>query len=211
MTDERTTGLPMDLQAWATANKPDEDLIYKDGYWKQIIWVRDRLCWLMSRGLHERIKARVISYHTSKSVRLPVFELERPDLGLRLILRDNYYNWKLTVMSALPIVADFDGLFYTTPPVDPKYTGDPLAGCYFEGFPRELVFGYYEPSDKRHWSAEINGGDPVLWATVFLIMKSLGAVKPFAWHTKESHRRELDEDRARRKARESTERETAES
>jgi hypothetical protein len=143
-----------------------------------------------------RIKARVISTHGSKSVGLPVYELDRPDLGIRLILRDNFYNWKLTVMAGLPIVADFSGLFHTTPPVEPDYTGNPLSACYFEGFPRELVFGYYEPSDKRHWSAEINGGDQALWAVVFLIVKALGAVKPFVWNTRESHRKQLDEERA---------------
>jgi hypothetical protein len=196
-----TDGLPMDLQEWAMAHKPDEDLLYKSGYWRQIIWVRDDLCGLVSRGMKgPRIKARVISTHGSKSVGLPVYELERPDLGIRLILRDNFYNWKLTVMSALPIVADFSGLFHTTPPVEPKYTGNPLSSCYFEGFPEELVFGYYEPSDKRHWSAEINGGDQVLWAVVFLIMKSLGAAKPFRWHTRESHALELAEQSARWRA-----------
>ncbi len=187
----------MSLQSWATANAPDEGLIYKSGFWNQVIWVRDDLSYLVSCGLKKPIEAQVISSHRSKSVRLPVYELTRPDLGLRLILRDNYSNWKLSCITERPLVVDFSGLFRTTPPIEPDYTGDPLHSVYFEGFPKNLVFGYYEPSDKLSWSAEINGGNQVVWAAVFLIMKSLGAVKPLTWHTRESHRAELDEERAR--------------
>src|SRR6185369_7381601 len=100
-----------------------------------------------------------------KSVKLPVYQLSRPDLGLRLILRGNFHDWKLSVISNKPIAADFTGLFRTTPPTHPKYHGNELASCYFEGFPEELVFGYYEPSDKCQWSAAI-GGQQALWATV---------------------------------------------
>jgi hypothetical protein len=170
-------------------------MLWKGGWGRQIMFVRDDLCGLVSWGRRgPRIRAHVISTHTSKSIALPVYRLARPDLGLELYLRDNFYNWKLSVVSTQPIVADFSGLFHTTPPIDPKYTGDPLHSVYFEGFPKELVFGYYEPSDKRRWSAEIHG-DQALWATLFLLMRSVGAVQPSRWNTPETHKAEMEADR----------------
>lgn len=191
------------LQDWFNAQRaatPDE-MFYKEASGSQIMFVRDQLNYLVASGLYfeeARDICGVISTHTSKSVKLPVYELYRPDLGLRLILRNNFYDWKLSVISAQPIVADFAGLFKTTPPVDEKYTGSELSACYFEGFPRELVFGYYESSDKCQWSAAI-GGNFALWTTVFLLMRSLGAVKPLIWHTPESRKAQMDDESARNK------------
>ena len=118
--------------------------------------------------------------------------MSRPFDGLTLVVRNNFYDWKLSVISKdRPIVADFSGLFYTTPPVAPEYTGNELADCYFEGFPKELVFGYYEPSDKKRFSAAI-GGDHALYTTVFLLLRSLDIVRPCQWHTPESHRAAIE-------------------
>ncbi len=122
----------------------------------------------------------VISTHTSKSVLLPVYSLEKPDRGLRLVLRNNFHNWKLSVLSQTPIEQDFSDLFHTTPPVDPDYTGNPLSPVYFEGFPQDLIFGYYSTSDHKQWSAEI-WSDYALWTTVYLISKQLENLTPLRW------------------------------
>lgn len=179
---------PMDLQQWFNVwlSTTDETLYYKKAAERQIMDVRDSI----ARGLL-RANAMVISTHRSKSVVLPVYRIDRPDIGLSVVLRENFYNWKLSVLSERPIEANFDGLFYTTPPVEPEYTGNYLHPVYFEGFPADLIFGYYEPSDKRRWSAELWGGDYALWTTLYLIRKALDDMKPMKWHTQESHRAEL--------------------
>ena len=192
------------LQEWFNEQlaSTNDELIYKGASGEQIMWVRDELSGLAFAGLpyeRGRVRCWVISEHYSKSVRLPVYSIEREDIGLQLVLRGNFYNWKLSCMSRQPIRCDFDGLFYTTPPVEPDYTGDCLHPVYFEGFPPEHIFGYYAPSDGRQWSAEI-GGKHALWTTVFLIMKALGQIKPRTWHTRESHARELAADSARWRA-----------
>ena len=110
-----------------------------------------------------------------------IYDFRRPDIGLRVIARDNFYNWKFSVISERTIIADFTGLFHTTPPIDPSYTGSDIS--YFEGFPNELVFGHYEPSDKMKWSAEING-DHAAWTVAFLIMRALDQIQPFKWSTR---------------------------
>lgn len=185
---------PVDLQDWFSVSRPDDNLIYAKGFVRQVMFVRDSI----ADGLFGT-KAVVISTHRSKSVLLPVYVIDRKDLGLTIVLRDNFYNWKLSVMSQRPALADFTGLFKVVPPFEPEYSGNPLSPVYFEGFPKCLVFGYYATSDWRVWSAEIWGDNP-LWTALFLLLKSVGGIRPAQWHTKEGHRKELDERAARRAA-----------
>ena len=56
-----------------------------------------------------RETALVVGEHHSKSVRLPVYALERPDIGLRVILRDNWYDWNVSVIAEKPVDADLRG------------------------------------------------------------------------------------------------------
>ena len=187
---------PVPLIEWALAHPVPDQMYWKGDADNQIRFVWKSLAPLVGKGFsYEEVQQliTVIATHRSKSIDLPVYRLERSDLGLQIILRDNFYNWKISVISERPITADFSGLFYTTPPIDPDYTGDPLHHVYFEGFPKDLVFGYFEESDGKKWSAEIATNE-ILWTTVFLIMRSLGAVQPLKWRTKESHRAELEKD-----------------
>lgn len=175
------------LQEWFDKQREDtpDDMIYKKSSADQIMFVRDILCGVVSAGISDIEKRRsivtVISEHRSKSVRLPVYNFDRSDIGLRIILRGNFYNWKISVISDVPIIADFDGLFFTSPPPDPKYTGDCLSPCYFEGFLYDLIFGYYDLNQSM-WSAEISSRHQ-LWTVLFLIMKARGQIKPYQWKT----------------------------
>lgn len=190
------------LQEWISKTVVADEMIWKGAWGSQMRFMRDALMPLARGGMtKDAYKAAgdniawVISTHTSKSISLPVLELDRSDIGLRLIFRDNFYNWKMSVISEKPITVDFAGLFHTTPPIDPAYTGNPLAPVYFEGFPKDLIFGYYEPSDKMKWSCEIWEGQRAVWTSVFLMMRSLGQIKGFTWHTQESHKKELEANR----------------
>lgn len=196
---------PMDLQEWISAQVVDDEMLWKGAFGHQMMFLRDTLRPLIGVGLSYRKKqhiAHVISTHRSKSIVLPVVEYRRPDLGIRFVVRENFYNWKLSVISNEAIDADFSGLFKTKPPIDPSYTGNPLSGVYFEGFPGALIFDYYESapvSMRKQWSAEI-WGDLPMWASVFLIMRALGVVKPSKWHTPETHRAEMDREKVQDKA-----------
>lgn len=194
----------MQLQKWISSQIVDDEMLWKGSWGRQVEFFRDSVAGLFGMGLHydEREDiASVISTHRSKSIILPVYKLHRPDIGLTLIARNNFYNWKLSVISEREVEANFDGLFHTTPPLEPDYTGNPLHPVYFEGFPGEYIFSYYATSDKKKFSAEIGGGY-TLWTVVFLLLRSLGVVKADTWHTRESHRAELDADSARRKQKE---------
>jgi hypothetical protein len=181
------------LQEWVKQQTVDDKMSWKEASEEQMRFLFDlQDLVLIDIPREERLNhILVISTHCSKSISLPVVKIERPDHSLTFILRNNFYNWKLSVISKEPVVANFDGLFFTVPPIEPEYTGDPLHRCYFEGFPQEYIFGYYEKSDKKKWSCELHD-DSYLQITLFLIMRSLGFIKPNKWHTKESHRKELD-------------------
>ncbi len=101
------------------------------------------------------------------------------------------------MLSETPICSDaFRYLFTTAPPPEPDYTGDHLDPCYFEGFPGDLVFGYYT-NDNRRWSAEIHGV-PALWATLFLCMKELGGLSPLRYLTRAEHLADIERRNAAR-------------
>jgi hypothetical protein len=182
---------PVPLYTWWTENTIDDEMLWKQAASNQMHFVED-LNGLMQNKLKksERKQVQVISEHMSKSILLPVYLLERGDL--QIILRYNFYNWKMSVICNRKIDANFDGLFHTTPPIEPDYTGNELASVYFEGFPKDLIFDYYEETDKKVWSAQCHN-EQILWTTVYLILKAVGYVSPTEWTTKEKHQKELAE------------------
>ena len=179
----------MRLQDWAVENWFNTNALdsynYKEPALAQLFFVRDYCCSLFGVGLSFEQKqniVNVISSHRSKSIKLPVYELTRPDMDLKIILRDNFHNWKMSVINSSAIHANFSGLFHTSPPIDESYTGNPLSPSYFEGFPSDLIFSYYEKDNKR-FSAEIHSNYS-LYTAIFLIMQGVGAVKALEWATR---------------------------
>jgi hypothetical protein len=138
---------------WLKTNA-DTKLFYVDKrssgevYLSQVRYIRDELSGLAWRDVaydsrppstpSDDLKetAWVIGEHCSKSVVLPVYSIERPTLGLRLVLRYNFYDWCVSVESETAVrdwVSGYDrGLL-----------------CFFEGFPDELKFGTYAESQRR--------------------------------------------------------------
>jgi len=168
------------IKEWARINRPDETMIWKDAFDRQINFVKNLARWFYESSSEAEKNTTVISTHTSKSIVLPVYQIERADTGLKLILRGNFHDWKLSVISDTPINVDLSGLCHTTPPVDPAYTGNPLAPIYFQGFPRDLIFDYYDNGYKKKWSAEF-WDDSLLTVALFLISRAVGIRRAFTW------------------------------
>ncbi len=182
-------GVP--LQEWFAKNydlKNDNALFYKQPGVHQIMWVRDDIRYITGG------EVEVISTHVSKSTTLPVYRITNKNFGLRIYLRNNFYNWKMSVDSIVPISENFSGLFQTSPPREDarEHSGNCLAKCYFEGFPKNVIFDYHGASDGRRWSAQLSG-DNRLWTTIFLILRSLGHVKPIQALTSRDHVRILNQ------------------
>lgn len=131
---------PVRLQAWFSANIPDEDLIYKNGLAEQVMFVRDTVSGLISRSYIEYKRLpKVISTHTSKSVKLPVYYFN--SAYAKLVLRNNFHDWKVSVDSKVgPLEFELDDLCDTKSDVH---------AVYCEGFQDEWVFPAYEKSQER--------------------------------------------------------------
>ena len=134
--------LPVDVTAWIRVNEPDKNLIYAKGLGDQVCFVRDTLCSLL-RSTYEEWRDNpplVISTHYSKSVKLPVFQIDMEKYGIEMVLRYNFYDWKISVKSDKPLDFDYMGLFNPT---------EKISSVYCEGFPKDKVYGSYEQSHSQ--------------------------------------------------------------
>lgn len=160
--------LPVDVTAWIRVNEPDEKLIYAKGLGEQVCFVRDTLCEML-RSTYEEWRDNppmVISTHYSKSVKLPVFQINLEKYGIEMILRYNFYDWKISVKSDKPLDFDCIGLFNPTAEISYHY-------C--EGFPKDKVYGSYEQNHSQ-FTIEI-GSRYNLYTFIFLLKKYLGIKK----------------------------------
>lgn len=132
--------MPIDVTPWTRVNVPDSNMYYKQQFTEQISFVVDVLSKIFFPSLKEYEKSPVvvIGTHISKSIVLPVYQIKVDDIAIVLTLRNNFYNWKVSVNSSIPIEFDTMELF------DPSETISPSL-C--EGFPDELVYDCY---NKNH-------------------------------------------------------------
>lgn len=172
--------MKQELQAWYDLwlqEHADTNLIYVpknslgEPYLQQVHFVRDRLAYLVWRDVpyqnlpngveREDVKAlvQVVGEHRSKSVRLPVYQLCRPDLGIRFVLRDNYHDWNVSVISerAIPEERGFE------------FNSDYL---FFQGFPDADQFQGYGHVSHRKFSFSTTG-EHDLYAQIGLIMRNV--------------------------------------
>lgn len=157
--------LPVDVTAWIRVNEAEKSLIYAKGLEDQVCFVRDYLCPLL-RSTYKECRdnqPQVISTHYSKSVKLPVFQINLEKYGIEMVLRCNFYNWKISVKSDKPLDFDYMGLFNPIEEI-PYY--------YCEGFPRDKVYGSYEQSHSQ-FTIEIDSRYN-LYTFIFLLRNYLG-------------------------------------
>lgn len=131
--------MTMTLDAWVAANKPGPTMLWRDAAGGQFE------AWNACEVAAEPGTMRVIGEHRSKSIALPVVEVKIERLGLRIIMRDNFYNLAVTVESTRPIG------FAPPEPWGVSQSADYMHECYFEGFERAGVRVYKEslPGDPR--------------------------------------------------------------
>lgn len=141
-----------DIQTWFTDPENDipDNLLYKKDAEKQIMFMRDVLMRVIlpkTELTFNRSRVRIINTHYSKSIKLPVYYIYLSDiLGIDFVLRHNFYDWKLSVISNYPITCNFEGL------ISDNYK--PIQSIYCEGFPKEFVFGTYA-MDNYKFTVEV--------------------------------------------------------
>lgn len=163
----------------------------------QLHFVRDHLCGMLWADIpydkREKeltrtdcnVTAFVIGEHSSKSVNLPVYSLERPDLGLQIVLRDNYHDTNVSVISEKPIPAevlrgyqlDFSKSDKERFEKEPWRPGRSWGYNYFQGFPEEVQFGPHS-LDQRKFSICL-GGEYSVYTFVWLILREIRGVGPW--------------------------------
>lgn len=107
---------------------------------KQCMFFRDIIGYGLIDNYNLRKEPKVISTHVSKSILLPVIEFSAFDGDLRLIVRDNFHDFKTTVLSKYSIDSDFHGILIG---------GEKTSKVYFEGFDPNLVRPAYRPGMKE--------------------------------------------------------------
>jgi len=141
------------LQAWFNENHPKKEMIWKEGYSRQIMFVRDNFMKFFHKTL---VKMEVISTHTSKSIKLPVYRVEIE--GIEFIMRDNFHDWKVSVDSKTKLKLPLE-LF--------SYPDKQIEKHYCEGFNNEWIYEPYCANEKK-FTVEIYN-DQMLFTFLFLI------------------------------------------
>lgn len=126
----------MSLLYWCRKWEISDNMLWKDAAVKQMTFIRDVVCTNLLK-----VNSFVISNHISKSILLPVYAFVMKN-DVKVIARDNFYDWKLTIKL-------------------PKHYGDIpkelFSGGYKDNIPEYLIEGFanswcfngYDPKDMN--------------------------------------------------------------
>lgn len=134
--------LPVDLLTWSRANEPDKNLIYERGFWDQVLFIRDNINSIFYETYDEYMSnpVLVINTHVSKSVKLPVYEINVEKYGLKILLVNDFYEWSVSVISDIPLNIDVKGLF----DINKK-----IYSAYCKGFKEENVLDSFKENKQQ--------------------------------------------------------------
>lgn len=161
--------LPVDLIAWLRVNDPDEYLVFGKKLGNQVGFVKDDICDILSRigKIKQEIVPLVIAVHYSNSVKLPVYQINLEKYGVEIVLRNNFYDWVISIKSEKPL--DFEVMGLLEKHVrQPNYFGS-------SGIPFNKLYGAYA-ENKSQFTFEIRK-DYDLYAYMYLLASYLKARK----------------------------------
>lgn len=147
------------LHTWFMENMPGEQMIYKKSAEAQIMFVRDEVPNFFTKSILKTIE--VISTHTSKSIKLPVYHIVLTN-GLELILRGNFHDWKISVSSPFEVELPEELLTNST------LSGEKINSYYCEGFKNEWIWDSYM-KNKKEFTIEIGASLYDLYTFFFLL------------------------------------------
>lgn len=141
--------MKIELIEWYNKNQPEDKMFWKNEFKEQINFIHNQIPNIFAENYEEFKEIRnslyVVSEHSSKSINLPVVEVT-PRYGLTLRMRNNFYDWVVSVESQSIIVQDFMGLF------DPE---DEVSHHCCEGFKPDWIFGSYK-NDYSKFTVSLN-------------------------------------------------------
>lgn len=146
------------LQVWFMNNKPADNMIYKEATEKQIMFIRDEFFNFFPTEMIKKIE--VVSTHTSKSIKLPVYHVVLND-GIELVMRGNFHDWKISVNAPFEIELPEKILSNYT------LKGEKINSCYCEGFSDEWIWDSYL-NNKKKFTIEIGASLYDLYTFLFI-------------------------------------------
>lgn len=138
------------LSGWMRQQDINDSMIYKDGAISQECFIRDSLCNYLLK-----VPVFVVSTHTSKSIKLPVYRFKLKN-DILVTARDNFYGWVVSIKSPYPIDLP-DDLVHG----DGRNKED-IREVYCEGFKSDWVYPYVKKS-ARLSTFRVNG-EYEMWA-----------------------------------------------
>lgn len=143
----------------------DRGHVYAYGYdsvFHQLLFVRDNLAYLWGLGCDEAdLSVAVVSTHESKSIELPVYRLEVPNVGV-FYFRNNFYDWKVSCELEVPVPSDTWGDLF-----DPQESRSILE-VYCEGFDPRWVHGPFA-KDQQTFTVELPSSNHHLFAFMWVL------------------------------------------
>ena len=149
-TTEKTDVLK--LTDWFKENQPNEELKWSGQDECQVYFIMHTIQAILANSAAEYSSLQnaisVLSTHSSKGVKLPVYDFTWKDI--RFILRNNFYDWKVSVI--LP-----DDVDWTQKEWKNLFRKDErIFYGYCQGFPEDIVFGSFLDNPKK-FTIELSG------------------------------------------------------
>lgn len=134
------------IQNWFIKNEPSEDMLYREEWRNNNIFIRDRLL-----SLFDSEEAEVVGTHYSKSILCPVIKTVYK--GVEIIWQYNFYDWQIMIKSPKELKL-FNLKLY-------KADGDYL---YYQGIPEAYRFNRYSKTNNKEFAINIYGNELDVWA-----------------------------------------------
>ena len=135
------------IQNWFIKNEPSEDMLYREEWWNNNIFIRDRLL-----SLFDSEEAEVVGTHYSKSILCPIIKTVYK--GVEIIWQYNFYDWQIMIKSPKELKL-FNLKLY-------KADGDYL---YYQEIPEEYrFFKKYSKTNNKEFAINIYGNELDVWA-----------------------------------------------
>jgi hypothetical protein len=127
------------IQRWYMENDPECDMLYFKAWWRNNVFIRDRIV-----DLFNSEEAEVIGTHFSKSIECPVIKTIYK--GVEIIWQYNFYDWQIMINSKKEIKLASLNLY--------KADGDYF---YYQGIPEEYQFKPYSKTNRHQFAINIYG------------------------------------------------------